>query len=74
MGLFEARGNLSKSYKDLISRWNIVKESWDDEQSKQLETETLERINKELKAAVDAIDSMALLCSSARRDCGPEDS
>jgi predicted transcriptional regulator len=71
MGLFEARGNLNKSYKDLMNRWMHIKETWDDEQSEMLEKETLERLAKDLKTAVDAIDTMALVCGSAKRDCSP---
>lgn len=69
MGLYEARGNLSKAFKDLLSRWQYTKTLWDDPQAEHLEKETLERLEKDLRSAGEAMDQMKLLVSAAKRDC-----
>lgn len=70
MGLHEARGNLAKALKDLMARWEYTRGLWADAQSKKFEEEVLARLEKDLKAAVDGMDTMAVLVHQAKRDCG----
>jgi hypothetical protein len=58
MGLYEARGNLSKSFKDLLTRWQYTKTLWDDPQAEALEKETLEPLEKNVRTAAEAMDQM----------------
>lgn len=69
MGLYESRGNLHKALKDLLAKWVHTKQSWHDAQSEQIEKETLEHLEKDVRAAGEAMDSMKQLVSSARREC-----
>ncbi|MFT3786346.1 MAG: hypothetical protein QM770_09280 [Tepidisphaeraceae bacterium] len=71
MGLYEARGTLNKGLKDLMLKWQYAKGYWDDAQSKQVEDELLHKLEQDLRSAVEAIDSMTQLTSSARRECQP---
>ncbi len=70
MGLYESRGNLSKGLKDLNARWQYLKTQWDDPQAEAIEKETLEQLEKDVRAAGEAMDLIKLIVSSARRDCG----
>lgn len=69
MGLYESRGNLSKGTKDLVAKWHYLKSQWDDPQAEQIEKETLEPLEKDIRTAGEAMDIMKLLVSSAKRDC-----
>lgn len=69
MGLYESRGNLAKGTKDLIAKWQYLKSQWDDPQADQIEAETLEPLEKDIRTAGEAMDLMKLLVASAKRDC-----
>lgn len=69
MGLYESRGNLAKGTKDLIAKWQYLKSQWDDPQAEQIENETLEPLEKDIRTAGEAMDVMKLLIASAKRDC-----
>lgn len=69
MGLYESRGNISKGTKDLIAKWQYLKTQWDDPQAEQIEKETLEQLEKDIRTAGEAMDAMKILVASAKRDC-----
>ena len=69
MGLYESRGNLAKGYKELVTKWQYLKAQWDDPQADAIEKETLEPLEKDVRVAAEAMDTMKQLISSARRDC-----
>ncbi len=69
MGVYEGRGNLTKSMKELLQRWNDTKLAWDDAQSRAFEEKFLSPLEQDLKVAVAAMDHVGILLSSARREC-----
>lgn len=69
MGLYESRGNLAKGAKDLIAKWQYLKQNWNDAQSEEIEKEVLELLEKDIRTAAEAMDTMKMLVSSARREC-----
>ena len=69
MGLYESRGNISKGAKDLIAKWQFLKTQWDDPQAQDIEKETLEQLEKDVRTAAEAMDAMKLIVGSARREC-----
>lgn len=69
MSLYESRGNLQKSLKDLIHKWQIVKAEWNDEQADSIEQEVLYPLERDVRTAGEAMDLMKGLVTSARRDC-----
>ena len=69
MSLYESRGNLSKGLKDLILKWQFAKQRWNDEQAQSIEREVLEPLERDVRAAGDAMDTMKGLVAAARRDC-----
>jgi hypothetical protein len=68
MGVYEGRGQLGKSLKDLLHRWAEVKGSWEDAQSKQFEEKFLDPIQQDLKQAMAAMDHVAVVIQQVRRD------
>lgn len=69
MGVYEARGQLSKAVKDLMLRWNEAKMDWDDAAARAFEKDVLEPLERDAKNAAAAMDSAAELLQQVRRDC-----
>jgi hypothetical protein len=69
MGLYEGRGNLNKSLKDLMLKWDATKLDWSDEVAEQFEATYLQPLDQALKQAVSAMDHMAQIMSRVDRDC-----
>ena len=69
MGVYEGRGQLSRSMKDLMARWLECKSSWDDAQSSRFEEQYLHTLEQDMRSALSAMDQMAILISQAKHDC-----
>ena len=69
MGVHEARGNLSKAFKELMLRWQETRAQWDDAQAEQFEETVLRDMESDLRTAHSAMDSMGILLGQVRRDC-----
>ena len=69
MGMQEARGTLSKAFKELTLRWNEARARWDDVQAEQFETTYLQNLESDLKVAASAMDQVSVLLHQVHRDC-----
>jgi len=69
MGVYEGRGQLNKSMKELMHRWIETKSSWDDIRSRQFEEEHLISLESDLRNALSAMDHMAVILNQIHRDC-----
>lgn len=69
MGVYEARGQLSKALKDLMLRWNEAKMDWDDAAARAFENSVLEPLQRDAKNAASAMDSAAETLQQVRREC-----
>lgn len=69
MGVYEARGQLAKSIKDLEARWADTKMDWDDVVSQRFEERFLAPLDVDLRNATAAMDHVAQLLAQVRRDC-----
>ena len=69
MGVYEARGQLSKAMKELMLRWNETKMDWDDATARAFETNVLEPLQLDAKNAATAMDSAADVLNAVRREC-----
>lgn len=69
MSLYESRGNLHKAMKELILKWQFAKTRWNDEQAQAIEREVLEPLERDVRSAGEAMDTMKSLITAARRDC-----
>jgi hypothetical protein len=55
--------------KDLMLRWAETRSQWDDANAKRFEAERLLNLEQDLRSAVGAMDTMAILLQQIRRDC-----
>jgi hypothetical protein len=69
MGVHEARGNLAKSFKELMLRWQDTRAQWDDAQAEQFEESVLRNLESDLRTANSAMEQMGVLLHQVRRDC-----
>ena len=69
MGMHEARGTLSKAFKELLLRWQDARSQWDDVQAEQFETTYLQNLESDLKVAGSAMDQLSILLHQVHRDC-----
>lgn len=69
MGLYEGRGQLAKSMKQLLVQWTELRSSWDDPQARLIESEHLHPLELDLRTALAAMDHMAGLLQQIKRDC-----
>ena len=69
MGVYDSRGQLAKSLKDLTGRWADTKADWDDVVSQRFEERFLDPLEADLRSAAAAMDHMAQLMGQIRRDC-----
>ena len=69
MGMHEARGTLSKAFKELALRWQETRSQWDDAQSEKFEETFIRPLEGDLRIAGAAMDQMSILLHQARRDC-----
>lgn len=70
MGVYEARGMLEKSMKELTLKWAETRHSWDDAMSRAFEEKYLANLQMDMRNAVGAMDQMAVLLQQAYHDCG----
>ncbi len=69
MGVFEARGQLGKSFKELQQRWGEVRLAWGDAVADQFEKKYLNPVEMDLRSAVGAMEQLSILLQQLRRDC-----
>ena len=69
MGVYEGRGQLAKSMKDLMLRWCETKMTWDDAMARGIEKDVLAPLEADLRNAASAMDHMAVLLNQIHREC-----
>jgi len=69
MGLLEARGNMNKSLKDLMLKWQLTRGDWADDVSERFQEQYIEPIEAAVRMAVSAMDQSAQMISRVDRDC-----
>jgi hypothetical protein len=69
MGVYEGRGLLSKSLKQLQLRWQETQSGWNDAASVHFEKKYLEPLEADLRTATTAMDHLAAVLVQVRRDC-----
>jgi len=69
MGVYEGRGLLSKSMKNLQARWAEAQLGWNDEAAAHFEKKYLEPLQSDFKSAMSAMDHVAVTLVQVRRDC-----
>ena len=69
MGVYEGRGQLAKSMKDLLNRWQEAQHAWDDPMSRAFEKDFLLPLEQDLRNSFSALDHMGQVLAQVRRDC-----
>jgi hypothetical protein len=73
MGMRESRSKIATSYKDLLAIWfNVVKPQWQDKNAQEIEVWLLS-LEHDVVDATRAMDDMAVLLDSIRRECSDND-
>jgi len=69
MGVYEGRGQLTKSMKLLMLQWSEARGSWDDSVSHAFEEKFLSPLEQDLRNALGAMDHMGVVLQQVRHDC-----
>lgn len=69
MGMHEGRAQLAEAMKQLHRRWLDAQFSWNDSRSKDFQENVLQPLEKDIRAALGAMDQMAALLSRIQQDC-----
>ncbi len=69
MGIPESRGKIATSTKDLLALWSNTKVQWNDGNSQQFEEGVLKPLEMDVRTATQAMDQMAGLLGTIRREC-----
>lgn len=73
MSISAAKGALADALKELNVRWDHARAGWDDEASRRLAAETIERLTPKVLAAAKGIEDLGALIATARRECGDDE-
>jgi hypothetical protein len=69
MSMHESRAKIRAAIRDLRTSWSNTKVYWTDSNSERFQEEFLEPMEMDVRVAVIAMDQMATLLSSIRRQC-----
>jgi hypothetical protein len=67
--MHESRAKIGAAIRDLRTHWSNTKIHWTDSNSERFQEEFLEPLEMDVRVAVVAMDQMATLLSSIRRQC-----
>ncbi len=70
MSVIDSKGGLSKAAKELFARWNEVRETWTDAQSREFARTFLEPLEQDVRSALSALDHLHLILQAIHNDCG----
>lgn len=70
MSLSSARAKMLASHRDLIEAWRRANESWRDDTARAFEERSIDPIDKQLRAALNALETMEDLLRRVRSECG----
>jgi hypothetical protein len=70
MSLSSARAKMLASHRDLMQAWHRVSDSWRDDTARAFEERSIDSIDKQLRAAMNALESMEETLRKVRSECG----
>ena len=65
---------LVKAMRNLLSAWNVTKDSWQDAKMSAFEERYIEMLDQDTRQAVETMARMAGLIDQIRRECSDRDS
>ncbi len=69
MSMNSAHNRLKRAERDLLLRWETVRQVWRDEKAHQFVEDRLEPLIKQTRAAHDALVHLENVLNTIRRDC-----
>jgi hypothetical protein len=69
MGVYEGRGQIAKSIKELMNRWYEARRDWDDSMSEEIEKGCLLPLEMDVRNAVGAMEHIAQILHQIKADC-----
>jgi len=69
MSLVQGRERLVLAARQLAAEWQVLKEVWRDENSRQFEEKTMAMLESEIRASTLAMDRAEAAIQSARQEC-----
>jgi hypothetical protein len=69
MSLAVGRAKLVGALKDLMTKWEVTRQSWDDPMSRALEDRVLNPLEPKIRAAATAMEKMGEVLARAKREC-----
>jgi hypothetical protein len=72
MGVYEGRGQVAKSMKELLGHWQETRRSWNDAMSEQIEKDCLVPLEMDVRSAVGAMEHIAQILQQIKSDCRAE--
>lgn len=69
MSLVECRGQITKSMRELMTRWESVQGEWKDTQAENFHRQYLLEFENLVRKAVSAMDHMNVVINKTVKDC-----
>lgn len=69
MSLAESRGQISKAYRDLATRWEHARSEWNDAQADVFEKQYLFHFEAQVRKALSVLDHMNVVLQKTVKDC-----
>ena len=70
MSIVQGHERLVLAAKQLLAEWQVLKETWRDETSRQFEDRYVSMLESEIRSAMLAMDRAQAAIRSAHQDCG----
>lgn len=67
-----AKANLHDAYKQLRARFDVIKNTWDDDAARRFQREVIEPIEAPILTAIKGMEHVGELMSQVRRDCADD--
>lgn len=69
MSLAESRGQITKAYRELWTRWERAHAEWNDAQADQFEKQYLLHFEAQVRKALATLDHMNIVLQKTVKDC-----
>ena len=72
MSLSDSKARMNSAHRDLMNAWYKVEQHWRDDTSRAFKERSIDPIEKQLRAAMNALEMMEETIRRVRNDCGDD--
>jgi len=72
MSLSDAKARMNSAHRDLLNAWHKVEQHWRDDTSRAFKERSIDPIEKQLRAAMSALETMEETLRRVRNECGDD--